>query len=291
MSVPFLLSLRGHLVVKGKKPDGDSMRFIPNDGELLGQLERADRIDVSADGSVQLRFEGIDTPETHYGVLAQPLGEQARDRLLGLAGFTDVASAPDGTVTASTPDATEATVLTKRAEANGRPVAYVIPAGGNHPPNGQWVNVDDALLGRTLNAAMLEDGSAYPTLYTSTPAGHARLFRKLARRAREKKAGVWGADLTREFRLANQDSIAPDGQLILPKLFRRCSDYLKAVAKGYDRTLDEWLVDVSITGRRPEDDKLLICGATEVTLSAVLQQHNSRIRFPADLLDIVFVEK
>jgi len=36
---------------------------------------------------------------------------------------------------------------------------------------------------------------------------------------------------------------------------------------------------------------LLICGRTEVTLSAVLQQHNSRIRFPADLLDIVFIEK
>jgi hypothetical protein len=56
-------------------------------------------------------------------------------------------------------------------------------------------------------------------------------------------------------------------------------------------TIDDWLVGVSATGRRPEDDKLLICGRTEVTLSAVVQQLNQRIRFTADLLDIVFVEK
>jgi len=31
---------------------------------------------------VQLRLEGIDTPETHYGPHAQPLGDRARDWLL-----------------------------------------------------------------------------------------------------------------------------------------------------------------------------------------------------------------
>ncbi len=291
MSVPYLLALRGHLVVKGKKPDGDSMRFVPDDPRQLDRLERADRIDVSADGSVQLRFEGIDAPETHYGTLAQPLGEAARDRLLALAGFTDVAFDEKGTATSASPDRVEVTVLTKRAEANGRPVAYVLPAGGRHPRGGRWANVDASLLRRTLNAAMLEDGMGYMTLYTSTPAEHARVFRKLTAGARERGEGVWREDATREFALVDQASIAPGGQLVLPKLFRRCSDYLKAVAGGFAGTLDEWLVDVSLTGRRPEDDRLLVCGGTEVTLSGVVQQRNSRIRFPADLLDIVFVEK
>lgn len=291
MSAPFLLAMHGRLVIQGKKPDGDSMRFIPSDPAQLGRLERADRIDVSADGSVQLRFEAIDTPETHYGTLAQPLGEHARDRLIELVGFSDVAFDARGTVTASVPQAMPATVLSKRAEANGRPVSYVLTGEADRPDDGEWVHVGDDLLHRTLNAQMLADGSAYPTLYTSTPAPHAEAFRALAGAARDERAGVWAQDVTREFRLVDQDSIGPGGQLVVPKLFRRCSDYLEARAGGYAGTLDEWLVDVSLSGRRPENDKLLVCGGIEVTLSAVLQQRNARVRFAADLLDMVFVEK
>ncbi len=88
MSVPFLLAMHGDLVIHGKRPDGDSMRFIPADPSQLDRLERADRIDVSQDGSVQLRFEAIDAPETHYGTLAQPPGDAARDQLVALADFS-----------------------------------------------------------------------------------------------------------------------------------------------------------------------------------------------------------
>lgn len=291
MSVPFLLAIHGELVVKGKRPDGDSMRFIPTDPAQLDRLERADRIDLSRDGSVQLRFEAIDAPETHYGTLAQPLGREARDRLVKLAGFTHVDYSDDGTVTSCTPERIRATILSKRAEVNGRPVAYVLPGTDRAAPDATWVHVEDDLLRRTLNASLLEDGTVYLTLYTSTPADHARTFRALASAARAAGRGVWARDRTRDFQLIDQASIGPDGQLILPKLFRRCSDYLKARANGYQRNLDDWLVDVSATGRRPEDDRLLISGDTEVTLSAVLRQHNNRIRFPVDLLDIVFIEK
>jgi hypothetical protein len=54
-------------------------------------------------------------------------------------------------------------------------------------------------------------------------------------------------------------SIGPEGQLILPKLFRRATDYLGAVAGGF--------------------------------LSDLLVQANDTVRFQADLLDVVFVEK
>jgi hypothetical protein len=133
---------------------------------------------------------------------------------------------------------------------------------------------------------------AYLTLYTSTPAPHGRTLRELARQAREEGRGVWAADETEQFPLADQASIAPpDGALVLPKLFRRCTDYLKARAGGFPGTLPDWLIAASQSGRRPENDLLLVCGATEVALSAVVQQLNQRIRFTAELLDIVFVEK
>jgi len=77
----------------------------------------------------------------------------------------------------------------------------------------------------------------------------------------------------------------------VPKLFRRSTDNDKAVGGGFGVTLPDWLVAVSASGTRPEDDRLGIGERTEVSLSALIQQRNARIVFGGDLLDIVFVEK
>ena len=104
MAVPFLRVLKGKLTVVGKSPDGDSIRFIPAKPELLDDLYRGDRVRASrVDGSVQLRLEGIDSPETHYGKDAQPQGEPARDWLLEQVGFTDVVFDQNSTVSPPTP--------------------------------------------------------------------------------------------------------------------------------------------------------------------------------------------
>lgn len=293
MAAPFLLAFHGELTVIGKRPDGDSIRFIPQSPERLDDLQRADRKRISkTDGSLQLRLEGIDTPETHYGPHAQPLGDRARDWLLERAGFSDVVFNDSGTITAASPERRPAVVLSKAFDPNGRPISYLLVDEGNPPPDGEFAKVDDDLLRRSVNAASLAEGMAYLTLYTSTPAAHGRVLRAIAQEAREQDSGVWAVDETDHFALADQGSISPpDGALILPKLFRRCTDYLKAVAGGFQGTLPDWLVAASATGRRPENDLLLICGSTEVALSAVVQQLNQRIRFAADPLDIVFVEK
>jgi len=58
--------IAGRAVLVGKQPDGDSVRFVPDDATLLTGLKNGDRVRVSGDGSVQLRFDGIDAPELHY---------------------------------------------------------------------------------------------------------------------------------------------------------------------------------------------------------------------------------
>ena len=98
-----MLSLRGELVVVGKSPDGDSIRFIPRSPALLRSLEGGARVDPSSDGSVQLRLDAIDAPETHYNGLAQPLAEPARAELLAWCGFTDVRWSGEQ-VSAATPE-------------------------------------------------------------------------------------------------------------------------------------------------------------------------------------------
>ncbi len=291
MASPFLLALHGELVVVGKRPDGDSMRFVPDRPELLLELQRADRIRPSSDGSLQLRFEGIDTPETHYGEDSQPLGDDARNGLLATTGFENVVFDDAGVVASADPERRRAVVLSKGAEANGRPVAYVLVGDPDPPPDGQWTEVTRELLRRTANARQLAAGLAYLTLYTSTPALHRTELRAIAAEARAANAGVWAVDQTPEFPLVDQASISPGGALVLPKLFRRCTDYLKAVRGGFAGTLPDWLVAVSATRTRPEDDRVVLGERTEVSLSALIQQRNARIVFGGDLLDIVFVEK
>ncbi len=86
MASPSYLVMKGDFVIIGKEPDGDSVRFIASNPDLYRHLHRAYRIKPSRDGSVQLRFEGVDAPELHYGSAAQPLGAEARDTVLSWMG-------------------------------------------------------------------------------------------------------------------------------------------------------------------------------------------------------------
>lgn len=295
MAAPYYLCIHGELVIVGYEPDGDSVRFIADDATHYDALKRSDRIRPSQrDGSVQLRFEGVDAPELHYGNDAQPLGDTARDALLNWIGFTAIEfdHAQPTRVTAAEPATVRAAILAQMVEVNGRPVAYVLlETAGGLPADGAWVNADQALLDGTLNLRLLSEGQAYYTVYTSMPVDHRRHLRAVAAETRTAGKGVWGRDSTADWLLADQKSIGPDGQLILPKLFRRCTDYLKAVDKGFIGNLGDWLLASSATPTRDENDRVLLRDATEVHLSDLIQQRNQHIAFQADLLDLTFVEK
>ena len=163
-----------------------------------------------------------------------PSSDQARDWLLEHTGFDDVVFDAGGKVTAATPPKRPAVVLSKAFDPNGRPISYLLIDDDDPPPNGEWTAVDADLLRRTVNAASLEEGVSYPTLYSSTPARHRRTLRAIATEAREQQRGVWGVDESDNFKLIDHDSLGPpDGALILPKLFRRCTDYIKARDAGF----------------------------------------------------------
>ena len=295
MASPYYFCIHGKLVIVDYEPDGDSVRFIADEPAHYDVLKRSDRIRPSRrDGSVQLRFEGVDAPELHYGKDAQPLGNTARDALLDWIGFTTINYDQDQPtrVRSSEPATIRAAILAQLVETNGRPVAYVlIESADTLPADGAWVNVDQALLDETLNLRLLSEGQAYYTVYTSAPVSHRDHERAVAADARAARKGVWSRDSTSDWLLADQRSIGPSGQLILPKLFRRCTDYLKAVDKGFIGNLGDWLISTSNTPTRDENDRVLLYGTIEVRLSDLLQQRNQHIVFQADLLDIVFVEK
>jgi endonuclease YncB( thermonuclease family) len=287
----FLL-IRGAFTIIGKSPDGDSVRFIPDDATLLKKLKNAYRIKPSSDGSVQLRFEAIDTPELHFGNQAQPLGAEARDALLKLMGFSNVTYKGSGEVVASSnPERVRGAILSQAAESNGRPISYVLlEKDAGKTADGSRMGLSTALLKRTFNDAMTRNGLAYYTVYTSTPEAQRAYFKAVALEARGKKLGVWAVDKTTQFTLKDQTSINETGQLVLPKIFRRCTTYLQDVAKGkFSGNLQQWLVNSQTVGI-PEDDEVQV--ADRITrLSGLIAVKGTAVTFNADPLEIVFLEK
>jgi len=282
------IALRGKLVVVGKSPDGDSMRFVAGTPQDFAKLAFAHRLRMSVDGSVQLRFEAIDAPETHYEHLAQPLGDQARDALLKLAGFSHITFTKE-TVQSATPLEIPAVIVAKMIEVNGRPVAYIFTGSEPNLHDGQPVTALESFLPRSLNMHMLDNGLAYLTLYTSTLPTHRAICVQHAQAARSKRIGVWAKDTTKHFTLANQQSIGPAGELVLPKIFRRCSDYLRAQQGGFAGNLAEWLISTSQSAHN-ENDLLELLGKT-LRLSDIITEQGDTVQVAGDTLDMIFVEK
>ena len=292
MSFHAFLHVSGTFVLVGKQPDGDSVRFVPDDPHALDDIYRAHLLRPSrVDGSLQLRLDGIDAPETHYGSHAQPLGDAARDHFLKqVLGFTSVTFQKE-TVTAATPETITGAILTQAADPHGRPIAYVMGAGQANPfGEAQSGTLPVAVVRETANARMVRDGLAYALLYTSMPKTHRTVFSHLAQEARKANRGVWAADKTPRFALQGRGSIeagSPDAALIFPKLFRRATDYLTAVEKsGFDGNLSEWLAATP-----KEDDAVVLDGRHEVPLSTLVRAENDRYRFDADTTSVVFVER
>jgi endonuclease YncB( thermonuclease family) len=292
MKSPFYQVIHGQFVIQDKSPDGDSVRFIANDPELYQFLHRSERINPSpTDNSVQLRFQAVDAPEVHYGRDAQPLGDESRDYLLKVMGFKKIQFSGNK-VTSAKPDSIPGAILSQAVERNGRPVAYaLLEKEIDGLEDGESVNLTAELLRKTLNFKLLEQGFAYLNLYSSVPLVHRGVLQTVTRTARSEKLGIWAVDRTPNFTLDDITSITPPtGQLIYPKLFRRCVDYLKAVDKGFTDNLKEWLLD-SETTSSPENDSVLLNGKTEVKLSDLILQQNNRIVFQADTINVVFIER
>lgn len=166
MSSPCYCVIKGcFTTITSYEPDGDSVRFIADKPELYQNLHGSYRIKLSKkDGSVQLRFEAVDAPETHYGNAAQPFGNKARDQLLAWMGFKNIQYYPNNPekVQSCEPKTVRGAILSKAAEANGHPVSYLLlDKDAARLEEGDWVKVDRALLEKTANYYLLKEGLAY----------------------------------------------------------------------------------------------------------------------------------
>lgn len=232
----------------GPQPDGDTINFLPDDENLIEGLPRfsgraPERKHL---GTYSVRFEGIDALETHFQNRHQNIkfAEDARDRMLKLIGFGAVTYWPGkpNNVESAQHHPVRGFLIANGIESNGRVLALVYPGA---PPagveNGERFFVDEAQLGRSINAQLVREGLAYAELYSTMPLSLVKHMRNLVKAAREGGIGFWSdEDVTLQKRAALQGlSDLPD-LVMMPKLYRRLVKYFEDGYVGL-ASFDTWV--------------------------------------------------
>jgi len=221
--------IKGTFHTVGYSPDGDSIRFQANDDgnwfRVSGNVVR------NARGHAQLRFEAIDTLETHFKQKHQPL-ELAEGAMLFLfkeLGIKNVVWNPNMTRVSSADDGTEGYILVREAERFGRAVAFVF-GGSTTKADGSDVFLDTELIKESINYKSVEMGLAYPTYYKGLFFDLREALTQASSDARKAKKGVFGDDRTNAgVKITTLASITED-QVILPKLFRRLVNFERDIS-------------------------------------------------------------
>lgn len=245
----------------GPEPDGDTINFLPDRDDLIQSLprfngQRPDRRHLENYG---VRFEGIDTLETHFQNRHQDLvfANAARDRVLEWLGFGTVTFLPNrpNKIATAQRHPLRGYLLANGIEGNGRVLALVYPGEPDAGfVDGQRVFVNAARLDASANAMLVREGLAYAELYSTMPLDLIKRLRALIKAARAAGRGLWpGEDVTvgPPRALADLDALAD--LVIFPKLYRRLVKYFDSGNVGL-AGFDAWIR----ADRVARDDRALL---------------------------------
>jgi endonuclease YncB( thermonuclease family) len=286
-----MLLIKGNYRIIGAAPDGDSVRFYPDDPSQWDLVPGPHPVQRNASGGAQLRLDGIDAPETHYSVtgsvLHQPLefGHEAAAGLLEWLGFTKVIREADETVSAATPAQRPGYIMTRNADLYGRCVAL---AGRGRAPatSGSEVFVDVAMVRRTVNHHLLQKGLAYPTFYRKLFPDLRATMAKAAQQAQRAGRGLWPWDHTLSgVKVAGLDTVT-DEIMMWPKLFRRLVDYL--VLGAGDPSLSGF---ADYLAQRADEYFILSAGHPTTGLDLVVKVTGQTLKLTRPYEDLLFEER
>jgi endonuclease YncB( thermonuclease family) len=246
---------------QGPEPDGDTLKFLPANPQLVEQLHRENPGTASPDfndrGMINLRFEGIDALETHFKGAHQDLtwAIAARDAVLQKSGFENVQFWDDlpNKVKAVQPHPLPGYILANTLDSHGRIIAFVY-SGTSSLMDGSEVWLDVPTLEASMNAQLLAEGLVYPAFYTTLPIELKDKLAALTVQAREKGLGLWqSATATLESPATIAELATLKTLVIWPKLFRRLVSYF---AGGYSN-LSQFVTWLR-ADPRDRDDRVLL---------------------------------
>ena len=270
--MPFTL-IKGEFVPEAGRPDGDSMRFRPDNADPIFKLKRrgsAPKINQN-NGTIQLRFEGIDTMESKA---ADPWSSDATQSNLDLCGV------PNGTGTAP------GYILTNQIGPNGRPIAFVYSGHANEQDGDDTIFLDGERLKDSINYKQLESGHAYPLFYDTLFSSLRRELISAVNAAREANLNVWSADET----MSGADYSGPQSletmKPIFPKLWRRLQKYSRDSDTMDPNTLDEFMDYMSSI----REERLFILSQGNSTgFDNIIEVNGNKIKLLHQPEDIVVV--
>lgn len=208
----------GFILIKGTfhlsagVPDGDSVRFMADDDRLFDRLSGR-RVEFKTDGTVQLRYEGIDTIEK---AAIQPLSGDSRD-----ANFAFLRERADQF--AETP---RGFILTRQTDANRRPVSFAF-SGDLDTADGSEVFLDGALTQQSVNYKMVASGFAYTMFYETLFMEIRQVLSAAFVAARTAQLVLHLNDATTTGVLIRQRDELATIPPIFPKLWRRLEEYFR----------------------------------------------------------------
>ena len=233
----------------GPEPDGDTIKFAPDDkhlAELLPRTSFPPKFNLA--GITSIRFEGIDALETHFSVEGDTfhqkydLAIQARDTLLSKAGFGHIEYFPDKPYKVKSVEnhPIKGYILSNGVDPYGRIIAFVF-TGDTPETDGSSIYATPEMIDQSLNAFMLQQGQAYGEFYLTLPAELRQHLENIVTDARSSGIGVWSDDTANTTESAYIPGLNELQELVLwPKLFRRLVSYFQSGFTGLSK-FDEWL--------------------------------------------------
>ena len=278
--MPFTL-IKGEFVPEAGRPDGDSIRFRPDDPDPIFRLPRrgfAPRVNGN-NGTIQLRFEGIDTMESKA---LQPFSSNATKSNLEFCGV------PDGTGTA------RGHILANQIGPNGRPIAFVYSGDADEDDGTDDIFLRSDRMKGSVNFKQLEAGHAYPLFYDT-------LFRDLrmtmSDTAKEARANgeadgepdnLWANDVTNTGAQYSGAASVETMQPIFPKLWRRLDSYSRDSDVGDPTSLSEFFDFLSSL----REERVLILSEAKMTgFDNVIQIAGGSIKMTVEPEDFVVISR
>ena len=276
-----MILIKGTFHVIGLSPDGDSVRFRADRKSNWRKIEDTYHVEVNGSDCAQLRFEGIDAPETHFqgNVNHQPLewAHGARDFTLAHLGIRDAVWGPTESRVTSAIDGTRGYIVSRMVERNRRPVSFVF-AGTTSKSDGATVYFDVMWMKQSLNYKLLRAGLAYPTYYDTLYYDLRDAMSSGAVDAFNNGSGLWPYDRSSGVNVTSLNVIR-EQHTIFPKLFRRLVEYMRnrSSMSGFKSWLEE------------KQERVLILSRGQTThFDTVIEQQGNRISMTVEPEDLVF---
>jgi hypothetical protein len=285
-----MILIEGHFTILGSSPDGDSIRFIPNNPDLWKKLDQP--VHINQVGGIQLRLDAIDSLETHFQAphsrksYHQPIhyADRAAARLLEILGFANIQRDGSGRVTAADPAIAPGYILTSFADKYGRALALGFP-GKSGKIDGSKVIATIAWLQQSVNYQLLREGLVYPIFYNNQAARVRQILTEAVIAARVTETGLWADDRTLGGFEVNGVETLTQEVVIFPKLFRRLMGYF-ANQGTFDLTGFAAYLEVN-------RDRLYLAsdGTQMLTMLQLLRIEGQRVRLIHPIEDLLFMEK